>query len=143
MAEAICRDLVRKEGLEDKIFIDSAGTGDWHIGKSPHEGTQKILTEHSIDFSGQTARQVKVEDLYSFQYIIGMDVSNIGQLHKIAGMNKVGKIARLLDFVPDGKISDVPDPYYTGNFLEVYELVRNGCHHLLDEIKQGIDDEQE
>lgn len=80
MAEAIFRDLVVKEGLEEKIVIDSAGTGDWHIGHPPHKGTQKILKENEVVFEGIKARQVEKEDLTKFDYIIAMDNKNIADL---------------------------------------------------------------
>jgi protein-tyrosine phosphatase len=136
MAEAIFRDLVKKEGLQDHISIDSAGIGHWHIGNPPHEGTRKILDEKNIDYKGITARQVKPDDLKEFDYIIAMDVENLGNLRRMAGYEKTGFIGRLLDFVPDSKIADVPDPYFTGNFEEVYELIQQGCKHLLEKIKK-------
>lgn len=134
MAEAVFRDLVKKKNLQHIIEIDSAGTGNYHIGKSPHEGTLHILKQNSISSEGMKARQVKEEDLGNFDYIIGMDAENIGNLHRLARYNKTGYIGRLLDFVPQGKVDDVPDPYFTGNFEEVYDLVKEGCARLLDEI---------
>jgi protein-tyrosine phosphatase len=136
MAEAIFRDLVKKEGLEDRITVDSAGIGHWHIGNPPHEGTRRILDEKKIDYKGITARQVKADDLKEFDYIIAMDVENLGNLRRMAGYEKTGFIGRLLDFVPDSKIADVPDPYFTGKFEEVYELIQEGCKHLLEKIKK-------
>ncbi len=82
MAEAIFRDLVVKEELEEKIVIDSAGTGDWHVGHPPHKGTQKILKENAVTFEGIKARQVEKEDLTKFDYIIAMDNKNIADLKK-------------------------------------------------------------
>lgn len=134
MAEAVLRHLIEKRGLGDKIKVDSAGTGDWHIGHPPHQGTQTILHENKIKFDGIVARQVQEKDLEGFDYIIGMDVENIGNLHKMAGFKKTGTIARLLDFVSDADCQDVPDPYYTGNFEEVFTLVQKGCEGLLDTI---------
>ena len=55
MAEAVFKDIVKKKGLEGQIHVDSAGTGGWHKGNPPHEGTQSILTKNNIDFKGQTA----------------------------------------------------------------------------------------
>ncbi|MNC98809.1 Low molecular weight protein-tyrosine-phosphatase YfkJ [compost metagenome] len=63
-----------------------------------------------------------------------MDAENVGNLRRLAGYNKTGFIGRILDFVPNSEIADVPDPYYTGNFAEVYELIRKGCEHLLETI---------
>ena len=100
MAEAIFRDFVVKEGLEEKIVIDSAGTGDWHIGHPPHKGTQKILKENEVSFEGIKARQVEKEDLTKFDYIIAMDNKNIADLKSFGKTG--GYIGRLSDFVPDG-----------------------------------------
>ncbi|WP_096201091.1 low molecular weight protein-tyrosine-phosphatase [Bacillus sp. FJAT-45350] len=136
MAEAIFRKKVKSVGLESKIFIDSAGTGDWHIGKPPHEGTRDILDRYTIDYSGMKARQVKNEDLQSFKYIIAMDADNLANLHRLAGNNETGEVARLLDFLLENETADVPDPYYTGNFDEVYKLVDESCGNLLVHIRE-------
>jgi protein-tyrosine phosphatase len=135
MAEAVMRHLIQKEGLEREIQVDSAGTGNWHIGKPPHEGTCHILSLNQISYEGQKARQLTKEDLTSFDYIIGMDNENIGNIRRLAGYNQTGEIARLLDYIEDYPIADVPDPYYTGNFNEVYEMVSKSCEKLLNEIK--------
>ncbi|MGD6817823.1 low molecular weight protein-tyrosine-phosphatase [Metabacillus sp. 113a] len=137
MAEAVFREMVKKEGLENKITADSAGTGDWHIGKAPHEGTQEILTRSGISFEGLAARQFIKEDLPKFDYIICMDAENLGNVRRMAGYSQTGHIGRLLDFVEEAEVLDVPDPYFTGNFDEVYELVSSGCRGLLEEIKEN------
>ncbi|MBD1379616.1 low molecular weight protein-tyrosine-phosphatase [Metabacillus arenae] len=136
MAEAVMKDLIEKENLESKIIVDSAGTGNWHIGNPPHEGTRDILTKNQIKFEGLTARQVIKEDLPSFNYIIGMDTENVGNLRRLAGNEKTGYIGRLLDYIEDSDQVDVPDPYFTGNFDEVYEMVTRGCKNLLEYIKK-------
>ena len=136
MAEAIFREKVRKAGLEDEMTIDSAGTGNWHIGKRPHEGTLQILKDNNIDSSNITARQVNFEDLKVFDYIIAMDAENLGNLHRIKGRETSGEIRRLLDFIPESEIVDVPDPYFTGNFEEVYELVDKASEELLTYIRK-------
>lgn len=136
MAEAIFRKKVEAAGLKTKIEMDSAGTGSWHVSKPPHEGTRGILDEYGISYEGMQARQVKEDDLTSFDYIIGMDTENVGNLRAIAGMKKTGEVARLLDFLPTSAIADVPDPYYTGNFKEVYEMVNASCDHLLNYIRE-------
>ncbi|MBO8172853.1 MAG: low molecular weight phosphotyrosine protein phosphatase [Bacillaceae bacterium] len=136
MAEAVFRKQVQEEGLEDRIEVDSAGTGHWHVGEAPHEGTRQILDRHGIDYSGMKARQIVKDDLFEFDYLIAMDADNLGNLHKMAGTKKAGYMARLLDFVPEDKRDDVPDPYYTGNFEEVYQLVETGCKRLLAFIRE-------
>lgn len=139
MAEAIFRHKVRENGLDEKIEVDSAGTGDWHIGKEPHEGTRQLLSEKGISYAGMVARQVRDRDVQQFDYIIAMDQDNLQSLQRLASEdrgNHSPAIARLLDFIPSPAVRDVPDPYYTGNFDEVYELVEEGCEKLLTHIRE-------
>jgi protein-tyrosine phosphatase len=135
MAEAMFRDLVKREGLEGKIVVDSAGTGDWHVGKPPHEGTRKILEQYGVDSEGLKARQVSKADFNEFHYIIGMDATNIENLKKLATPSDQLVVKRLMDFVDQEGKKDVPDPYFTGNFNETYDLVTAGCQALLNHIK--------
>ena len=136
MAEAVFRMMVEKAGLEKKIFVDSAGTGSWHIGKPPHEGTRNVLRSKGIDTAGMAARQVKKGDLAHFDYIIAMDSGNEKHLRRLASEDEEGKIRKFMDFLPESDLRDVPDPYYTGNFEEVYELVEKGCRRLLEYIRE-------
>ncbi|WP_339161546.1 low molecular weight protein-tyrosine-phosphatase [Siminovitchia sp. FSL W7-1587] len=136
MAEAIMKDLVEKEGLKDQILVDSAGTGSWHIGEPPHQGTKRKLEEYGIKTEGLVARQFSKEDLETFDYIIGMDRSNIENIYQITGEPEHPKVMRLLDLTHFKK--DVPDPYYTGDFQETYDLVSEGCRVLLEKIKQQL-----
>lgn len=136
MAEAVFRHLLIKKGLDGQIEVDSAGTGDWHIGEPPHKGTQKKLEEYKIDFSSIRARQLNQSDLNHFHYVIAMDEKNLNDIGVIAGKNPTSYIARLMDFVDDESIVDVPDPYFTGNFDLTYELVKEGSEQLLDFICQ-------
>ncbi|MED4889485.1 low molecular weight protein-tyrosine-phosphatase [Lysinibacillus fusiformis] len=134
MAEAVMRELVRKEGLDDKIAVDSAATSSWHIDEPPHRGTQDKLREYGISTIGMVGRRLQKADLEKFTYIIGMDESNIRNIRTILGNPTSPKIFRFLDLTEHCK--DVPDPYYTGDFQETYDLVLEGCTALLDKIKE-------
>ncbi|GFN32354.1 low molecular weight protein-tyrosine-phosphatase [Paenibacillus xylaniclasticus] len=141
MAEAVFRRKVQEAGLAEMIQIDSAGTGDWHIGKLPHEGTRKLLDQRGISYEGIRARQVSGSDFSTFDYIVCMDTSNernMNDIRRSLPEQGIGgaKLIKLLDLVPEAGMSDVPDPYYTGNFEEVYELVSTGTDRLLAKIRQ-------
>ncbi|WP_071458557.1 low molecular weight protein-tyrosine-phosphatase [Bacillus massilinigeriensis] len=138
MAEAMFRELVRKKGLEDKIIVDSAGTGNWHEGCPPHEGTRKILDTYGVDGAGLIARQIRKQDLEDFDYIIGMDSENVKNIKNLGRLPESAVVARLLDFVEDSKTKDVPDPYFTGDFNETYDLVKRGCEALLREVESKL-----
>jgi protein-tyrosine phosphatase len=78
-------------------------------------------------------RQLTKEDFETFYYIIGMDESNVKNIFEITGKPQHPKIIRLLDLTAHNK--DVPDPYYTGDFEETYQLVSEGCLALLEKIR--------
>ncbi|WP_067728696.1 low molecular weight protein-tyrosine-phosphatase [Oceanobacillus damuensis] len=139
MAEAIFRDLVKKENLPDKIEVDSGGTGDWHVGSVPHEGTRSMLDQENISYEGLLARQVEENDWDEFDYIIAMDEQNIQNLGNIRKEDDSIVVAKLMDFVENPEVADIPDPYFTGNFDYTYQLVSAGCTHLLNHIKSKHD----
>lgn len=137
MAEAIFRDLVMREGLQNKIKIDSAGIGSWHVGKRPHHGTLQKLQEKNISSAGIYARQIKPEDLHEFDYVIAMDMENLQDLKEIRReYGGAANIFRLLDLVPERNEKDVPDPYITGDFDFAYTLIHDGCLALFEKIKR-------
>lgn len=136
MAEAVFRHKVKEQGLEDTITVDSAGTGAWHVGERPHRGTRDLLNNKKIDFAGIVARQVERRDIDRFDYILAMDSDNLDALNRLFGNRDTGKVAKFLDFLPETKMTDIPDPYYTGNFDEVYSLIEAGCDKLLAYIRE-------
>ncbi|MED4403526.1 low molecular weight protein-tyrosine-phosphatase [Metabacillus fastidiosus] len=133
MAEALFRDLIKKEKLNNKITVDSAATSSWHIGSPPHKGTLAILKEYNVSADGMAGRQLAKGDFEKFDYIVGMDESNITNIYEMTGQPNHPKIIRLLDLTDHKK--DVPDPYYTGDFQETYDLVTEGCKALLEKIR--------
>lgn len=136
MAEAVFREMVRKERLSDKIEVDSGGTGGWYVGEKPHHGTREVLKRENIPYDGIVARQVQREDWDEFDYIIAMDDENIDSLHRIRKKENGPVIAKLMDFVENPLEPNVPDPYYTGKFDYTYQLISEGCRHLLQRIKE-------
>jgi len=134
MAEAIFQHLVDEAGLSDKIQVDSAGTSSWHIGERAHPGTRRVLAEHGISYDGG-ARRVRSNDMADpSNYVIAMDLNNESDLRDQFGDHP--RLYRLLNFSPDSPVQDVPDPYYNGNFEQVYYLVEAGCQGLLATIRQ-------
>ncbi|WP_028610682.1 low molecular weight protein-tyrosine-phosphatase [Paenibacillus harenae] len=147
MAEAVMRHQIEKAGLSGTIEVDSAGTGDWHIGHPPHEGTRKLLDDQNISYQGMKARQVSDRDFSEFEYIICMDTNNLRDVRKLlqhaAGNSDEAqaperKLFTFMELLPDKGIKDVPDPYYDGNFPYVYELVEGGCKELLKRVQADL-----
>lgn len=139
MAESVFLHLVREAGLESEIEVDSAGTGDWHIGNRPHNGTLQILKTNGIP-EGSRARQIRLSDLDEFDYLVVMDNSNLANVQAL-GTGRA-QVVRLLDFVPEFEDKEVPDPYFTGDFESVYAMIRRACEMLLKHIQAEADSSQ-
>jgi protein-tyrosine phosphatase len=134
MAEGVFQHLVDEAGLGTNIKVDSAATGSWHVGEKAHRGTKRVLSQHGIRYNGR-ARQVTNGDMTNPNtYVIAMDDSNITALQRRYGRHP--NLHRLLDFAPEATERDIPDPYYSGNFEYVYQLVQAGCRGLLATIRE-------
>ena len=137
MAEAIFKHMVSQAGLNEQIDVDSCGTGSWHIGEEAHTGTQRILRQHHVPYN-HIARQLTSLDLAKANYLIAMDSENVKGILRSGSTH--AEIGLLLDYAPELDIREVPDPYYTNRFEEVYSLVEAGCAGLLSHLrkKEGI-----
>jgi len=131
--------MVAAAGLQGRIEADSAGTGGWHIGEQPHHGTRRVLRERGIDYA-HSARQIEPADFARFDYVIALDRGHLSELRNMA-KHTGAHIALLMQFASGAALLDVPDPYYTGGFGEVYEMVEQACRGLLDHIveKEHLD----
>lgn len=103
MAEAVFRNLIDKEGLKDQIQVDSAATSPWHIGDPPHRGTIAKLGEYNISTEGMNGRQLQKDDFEKFDFIIGMDGSNVTNIRSMLGQPDHPKILRFLDLTEQRK----------------------------------------
>jgi protein-tyrosine phosphatase len=135
MAEAVFQQCVNEAGLDDRIKVDSAGTGSWHVGERAHRGTLNVLRQHGIPYDGR-ARQISHKDFEQFDYILTMDDDNLADVRRIMPANCPAVVQRFLDFADNLSSREVPDPYYDGRFEEVYELVNQGAQGLLAHLRE-------
>jgi protein-tyrosine phosphatase len=133
------RQLVSEAGLEHAIEIDSAGTGDYHVGEPPDRRARAAARERGVELSGR-ARQFRAGDFARFDYVVAMDRDNLADLERIApDAAALRKLHLLRAFDPEApKHAGVPDPYYggEGGFEEVLEIVFAACRGLLAEIRR-------
>ena len=134
-AECVFRSLVERAGVADDFVIDSAGTGDWHVGEPPDRRMQQAAAARGYSLAG-TARQVKPADFARYDHILALDRANLRDLVHLAPGEHQTKIRLLRQFDPAGG-GDVPDPYYGGadGFDEVVTIVERSCAGLLAEIQ--------
>jgi len=139
-AEGVMRRLVREQGLEGEIEIDSAGTGAWHVGDPPDPRSTQAARRRGTILEG-AARQVTAADFEAFDLLLAMDATNLHELRQRAPDEAARAKVRLLrEFDPasaDAIDLDVPDPYYGGprGFDIVLDLVEAACAGLLEEIR--------
>lgn len=135
LAEGVLRDEAAKSGLA--VTVDSAGTGDWHLGHPPDGRAQAVAARHGLDIGRLRARLVTPEDFLRFDHIVAMDSSNLANLRAMRPSDGTATLGRLLDHAPDEAIRDVPDPYQGGpeGFDETYRLVTAGVKGMIERLK--------
>lgn len=120
----ICRsplaEGIMRSKLNQDFFVDSAGTGDWHVGQSPDKRSVSVAKKYGIDISAQIARQFQPEDFEEFDRIFVMDASNLKNVLTLAKTDEQRNKVRLIL-----NEKDVPDPYYGGDegFENVFQML--------------------
>ena len=132
MAEFVMKDLVKKAGLRDKFYIESAATSTEEIDCEVYLPARRKLAEHGISCKGKKARWMRRSDYDKFDLLIGMDEYNIKNMTLICGGDPEGKIHKLLDYTDRG--GDVADPWYTRDFEATWRDVSEGCERLLQSL---------
>ena len=142
-AEAVFRHQVEQADLSAHITVDSAGTGDWHLGHPPDQRAQQAASKRGYDLSALRARQVDPEDFARFDYVLAMDSTNLHDLNTLSACSSFPQrciIKRFLQYAPNSRLMDVPDPYYgdKDGFDHVLDLIEDASEGLLHEIRQGL-----
>lgn len=140
-AHGVFRDLVQREGLADRIVIDSAGTHAYHVGEAPDRRAQETARRRGVDLSDLRARRAEPDDFHSFDYVLAMDQDNYQHLARICPSGMHDRIRLYMDFAPEMRTREVPDPYYGGasGFEHVLDLVEAAAAGLLAEIRRRHD----
>ena len=131
MAEFVMKYLVTRAGLEKNFLIESAGCHP-SIGTPMSEGTAHELKKNKIPFTRRTSKLLLESDYKKFDYLIGLDRSNVLDMKEICGGDPDGKIFLLMEFA--GEHRDVDDPWYTDDYATSYQDCLIGCSALLEKI---------
>ena len=130
-AEAIFINLLEKKGLTDVFFVDSAGTGSWHIGKKA-DSRMRIAAERRDIKILSRARQITSKDFDKYNYILAMDDSNfrnIQDLKNRTSSNDFASIKKIQNFRSVFNEEEVPDPYFGGD---------DGFDHVLNILEESV-----
>jgi protein-tyrosine phosphatase len=139
-AEAVMRAVVAREGLDEEVVIDSAGTGAWHVGNPPDRRSTAAAKVRGIVLEG-AARQVTVQDFEDYDLLLAADGENVAALRRLApDAEAAAKVVLLRGYDPAAVAAgdlDVPDPYYGGEqgFEDVLDLIEAACDGLLSTLR--------
>lgn len=138
----ICRSPLAEGILKSKIdtsevFVDSAGTGDWHIGSEPDKRSIAVGTKYNVDITEQRGRLFTEKDFKNFDLIYAMDNSNRENILALAKTEEdKSKVKLILDEIFPGENVDVPDPYFGGDqgFEDVYKMLDEACESIAKKL---------
>lgn len=131
LAEAAFRHAASAAGLA--VEVDSAGTANYHVGEPPDPRSIAEAAKHGIEIGHYRGRQLVVEDFHRFDWILGMDASNMANIARLDPGNGVAQIEMLLNLVPGREGADLADPWYGGedNFRDTWADVSAGAAALV------------
>jgi protein-tyrosine phosphatase len=136
------RGLVRAAKLDDRVTLDSAGTGSWHVGEAPDPRSCAAAAQRGYDLSALRARQFRSADFARFDLVVAMDRHNLADLERLvrsAASKPPIRLLRSFDATaPDG--AEVPDPYAgdSDGFERVLDICERACRGLLEHVVSEI-----
>lgn len=136
-AEGVMRHQLAEAKLSDRVFVDSAGTGNWHVGEAPDERAQQAARGRGYDLSQLRGRQIGAADFERFDLLIAMDDANVAALSRICPPAHRDKIRLLMEFAPQADAREVVDPYFgrANGFETVLDQCEAACRGLIAALR--------
>lgn len=132
MAEAVFRHMLEERGLGERFAVDSAAVSAEEIGNPVYPEANRTLVAHGLPASNHHAWQLTRADYDRYDFFIGMDQENIYRMRQIFGGDSRHKVGLLLAYTEHPR--EVEDPWYTGRFDRVFDLITQGCQALLETL---------
>mgnify|MGYP003329260958 FL=1 len=137
-AEGIFNQKIKERDLENFFVVDSAGTGNWHVGNLPDQRMRSTALSRGIELNSRS-RQIEENDLYEFDQILVMDKDNLNAVKSLTKDQKNpinSKIKLILNYSKNSQLDEVPDPYYGGQngFEKVIDLLDDAMDGLIDSL---------
>ncbi len=135
LAEGIMKHKIVQNGLDWQV--DSAGTGNYHVGELPDHRSVAVARKYGIDITDQRARQFQKKDFEIFDHILVMDASNYQNVLKLGSSEKdQHKVRLIMEFQADAELREVPDPYWDNEgFEKVFKMLDGACDAFLEKNK--------
>lgn len=139
-AEAVLRELARREFPQLRLTIDSAGTHRYHVGEAPDHRSIAAGRARGYDLAPLRARQVEREDFARFDWLLAMDEANLARLRELAPVDARDRARLFLEFAGETRRADVPDPYYgeAADFELVLDLLESASRRLLRQLAAAV-----
>ncbi|RLD30424.1 MAG: low molecular weight phosphotyrosine protein phosphatase [Bacteroidetes bacterium] len=121
----------------NKVQVDSAGTGGWHVGELPDSRSIAIARKHGLDITDQRGKKFSAYDFETYDYIFVMDNSNYRDVVRLAKNDaEIQKVQLILNEIFRGENVDVPDPYYGGDhgFENVFQMLDQACENIVSRL---------
>lgn len=138
IADGLLRKKVKDLNLD--VYVDSAGTNNFHVGEQPDTRMRQTAKKFSCPIDDLRARQFVVADFDAFDVIYAMDSSNYNNILKLArNSNDENKVKLILNELYPGENRGVPDPYYGGEqgFIDVYNMLDKATDKIIDKLKEN------
>jgi protein-tyrosine phosphatase len=137
-AEAVARHWLRMVGLDGEVSVDSAGIQGYHAGESPDSRSQRAAALRGYDLSRLRARKLAIDDFATFDLLLGMDQGHLDYMRRKCPDEHQHKLKLFLEFAPETRCREVPDPYYGGNngFDQVLDLCEAAVQGLIDTVRE-------
>ncbi len=133
-AEAVTRALAEREGLD--LLLDSAGTGSWHVGEPPCPGMVQAAAESGYDLTALRARQLTAGDFARFDLIVAMDRANLDDIAGVTPKGARAEVKLFTEFAPETGLRDVPDAYFTKDYLGALRLIETCAKGLVASLNR-------
>lgn len=141
MAEGVLRDRIVASPLAGRVELDSAGTGDWHVGRPPDPRAIATAARHGVDISGLRGRQLAQADFHRFDWLLCADRSNLRDVRATAPPGARARSELLLEWAGVPGEREIPDPYTGGNdqFEHVWRLLEEAAAGIVERLLEGRD----
>ncbi|MDQ3287387.1 MAG: low molecular weight phosphotyrosine protein phosphatase [Pseudomonadota bacterium] len=140
-AEGVLRERIDASPLRGRVFVDSAGTGDWHVGQPPDPRAIATAARHGVDIAGLRGRQLCAADFQNFDWILCADRSNLRDVRALAPSECRARIALLLEWAAESGETEIPDPHTGGNdhFEQVWRLLDRAADCAVARLRLALD----
>ena len=135
-AHGVFQSLVDEQGLGGSIQVDSAGTHSYHTGSAPDLRSQAIARSHGVELAGLQARRLVSDDFTEFDYLLGMDRSNLADMLALKPDETRTRVKLMLEYSDKFEQQEVPDPYFGNDGFDlVFEMIDDAARGLLNDIR--------